>query len=393
MYKIKHLLIILTVLLLSSCMFINPKNKDLVMSEFYTEDYFNGAPSRIQVWDTTLYPEGHEFWTDIEEIMQEIQDTFQTDIKFFDDDTPLPLEKQSELYQLNFSAGSGTPFKCSEDLYEVIKISIEYAQKTNGKLDPTIGPLVDLWDINKRNYQEVEIPSKSDIESLLPIIDYRLIELNNEEKTVLLKEEGMKLNLGAISKGYAADKIHEYLKKNNIKHAIINLGGNVYALGNKYDKSKWNIALANPFINYSLESDNSDLNNSFSSTSTLSYFGIVSVIDKTVVTSGIYERYVIDIDTGKRYSHILDPDTGYSVDNNLISVTIIASNSALADALSTSTFALGLYDGLKLVETLENVEAIFLTKDKKVYTTSGIDQYDFRLSIDDISLENVNEHL
>ena len=141
------------------------------------------------------------------------------------------------------------------------------------------------------------------------------------------------------------------LKKHGNKQAIINLGGNVYAYGEKANKADWKIGVQNPLSTRG------------------EYLGIASVKNKTVVTSGTYERYFEQ--DGVIYHHILDPQTGYPVENNLLSVTIITDSSMAADALSTISFALGVEEGLKLIESIEGTEALYVTEDKELYSTSG----------------------
>jgi len=146
---------------------------------------------------------------------------------------------------------------------------------------------------------------------------------------------------------------------NKINSALINLGGNVFALGSKVDGTSWNIGLQNPLDTRG------------------QYIGTISVTDKSVVTSGNYERFFI-VD-GKRYHHIFDPKTGYPSEAGLISTTIVSDKSIDGDALSTSTYILGLEKGLKLIESIKGVDAIFITNDKKVYVTTGIKD-DFNLT-------------
>lgn len=155
------------------------------------------------------------------------------------------------------------------------------------------------------------------------------------------------IDLGAIAKGYIADQVKTYLKKQGIKHAIINLGGNVDVIGTKPDGSKYNIGIQKPF-DESGEAITS-----------------VQLKDQTVVTSGIYERYFKK--NGKLYHHILDPRTGYPCENNLYSVSIITDSSTKADALSTTCFLLGYEKGMELIQSMDGVEAIFITDDEKVH--------------------------
>ena len=177
----------------------------------------------------------------------------------------------------------------------------------------------------------------------------------------------MEIDLGGIAKGYAADKIAEYLKEENVESAIINLGGNVYALGEKDKNTAFKVGIQDP----TNERGNS--------------IGSINVSNESVVTSGIYERYIKK--DGVIYHHMIDPSTGYPFDNNLSSVTIVSSSSIIGDGLSTTTFGLGLEKGMKLIESIDNTDAIFITKDKKVYTTSNL-KGKLNLTDDDFKLMN-----
>lgn len=256
--------------------------------------------------------------------------------------------KNSEVIQVNSKAGKEF-VKVSDDTFYVIEKGKYFSELSGGKFDISIGPLVKLWNIGT---EVAKVPEKWQIDEKKSLIDYNSVFLNSKEKSIMLKKEEMMLDLGGIAKGYAADEVSKILKENHVKHAIINLGGNILAYGNKPDGSKWKIGIQKPFAPKG------------------DYAGIVSVINKAVVTSGIYERYFEK--EGKIYHHILDPETGYPVENNLMSVTIVTDKSLDADSLSTSAFAMGLEKGLNLVEKLNNTEAIFITKDSEIYLTSGL---------------------
>ena len=254
----------------------------------------------------------------------------------------------SEISKLNAKAGISAE-KLSTDTYSVIERSVEYSKLTQGALDATIEPIVKLWGIGT---EKESLPTKNEIDEKLKLVDYNDIILDSKNSTVQLRRTGQAIDLGAIAKGYTADEIKKVLISNKISSALINLGGNVYAVGNKTDGTSWNIGLQNPLDTRG------------------KYIGTISVTDKSVVTSGNYERFFI-LDE-KRYHHIFDSKTGYPSESGLISTTIISDNSIDGDALSTSTFIMGLTKGMKLVESIKGVEAIFITADKKVYTTSGI---------------------
>ena len=251
---------------------------------------------------------------------------------------------------ININAMAGKDFvKVSEETYYVIKKGIYYSDLTKGLFDISIGPLVKLWDIGGKNPR---VPSLGEIETAKEAVDYKDVILNEAEKKVMLKKKDMILDLGGIAKGYAADAVAEVLKANGVRHAIINLGGNVLALGTKLDGSNWRVGVQNPF------------------SSRGEYVGVVEVVDKTIVTSGIYERYFED--DGKHYHHLLNPFTGYPFETNIAGITIIAEKSIDADSLSTSAFALGLEEGYSFIESLDGIEAIFVTNNNEIYLTSGL---------------------
>lgn len=316
----------------------------------------------LQVWDTKSYKTNAKLWKGAEDIIKKIHNTFQR--------TESKTGDNSELYELNKQAGKNEYIPVSDDLFYLIKKSLEFADETNGRFNPAIGALVDLWDISSDTNEEENKtrPTDKEINEKLELIDYRLIELDEANKSVLIPKKGMIIDLGAIAKGYAADKLAEYFKKQGIKHAILDVGGNIYALGERYAENAdgvklWGIGIRKPFSGDSI--------------------GTLFVENKTVVTSGIYERYFIDDDEDKLYHHILDSNTGFPVENELVSVTIITDNSTLADALSTAVFSMGLNEGMNFVENYENIEAVFVYYDENndmvIAKSSGVDSlYNFR---------------
>lgn len=272
-------------------------------------------------------------------------------------------ESGTELDKVNDLAGI-SPVEVTSTTYEIVEKGLEYSKLSNGGFDITVGPLVKLWNIG---LDDAKVPTQEEIDSVLPLIDYNLLELNEKDHTIFLKNKGMMIDLGSIAKGYAADEISRILTENNVNSAIIDLGGNIYAHGIKPSGQDWNIGIQNPF------STRGDI------------IGVLKVKNKTVVTSGIYERYIEK--DGVKYHHLLNPDTGYPFENNIAGVSIVTDKSIDADALSTTVFAKGLEEGLKFVETLPSVDAIFITKDNKVYITNGI-RDSFTLENEDFTLEN-----
>jgi thiamine biosynthesis lipoprotein len=259
----------------------------------------------------------------------------------------------SDISLVNAAAGIA-PVQVHGDVFDVIERALYFAELSGGAFDPTVGPLVSLWGIAG---DKPRVPSLAEIVAVLPLVNWRDIELNRQQRSVFLKQPGMALDLGAIAKGYAADEAAAIISKAGIERAIIDLGGNIVTYGLKEDKSPWKVGLQNP-----LEGRGA-------------YFGIVNVMAspakqaQTVVTSGVYERYFEE--DGVRYHHIFSPSGGYPATNGLASVTLIAENSMDADALSTAVFVLGYEQGRALVESLPGTEAVFAFDDLSVRKTAG----------------------
>ncbi len=254
----------------------------------------------------------------------------------------------SELNLLNKMAGKGT-VSLSRDTIYVLKKAKEFSQLSHGAFDATLGPIINTWGISTGKQR---IPDDQEIRDLLLKVNYKDLIIDENKLEVKLERTGQSVDLGGIAKGYAGDEAIGIYKKHGIESAYINLGGNVVVLGNRSDGKPWKIGIQNP----------RDVNGK--------YIGIVEVSDKAVITSGDYQRYFEE--NGERYHHIFDPNTGYPAKSGLISATIITELSIDGDALSTAVFVLGLEKGMDLVESLEDVEGIFITDDKNIYVTSGL---------------------
>lgn len=252
--------------------------------------------------------------------------------------------ESSELYKVNHAGGA--PVTVSDETAALIREGIHYSELSDGAFDISIEPVSALWDFKA---DKPSVPSSDTIAEAVSHVDYTKITLSGN--TVTLTDPKAGIDLGAIAKGYIADQVKTYLKKQGVKHAIINLGGNVDVIGTKLDGSKYNIGIQKPF---------DESGQAITS---------VKLKDQTVVTSGIYERYFKK--GGKLYHHILDPRTGYPCDNNLYSVSIITDSSTKADALSTTCFLLGYEKGMQLINSLDEVDAIFITNDEKVHKSEG----------------------
>lgn len=255
----------------------------------------------------------------------------------------------SDVSRLNAAAGK-LPVTVSMDTIEVIKKGIEYNDISRGMFDISIGNLIGIWGIGTA---DARIPEEEEISAALETkgIEYITIDASD----VLLEKEGMKLDVGGIAKGYIADSIARYLKANDCDAAIINLGGNVLTVGEKPDGTKWRVGIQDP------------------SDTTGKYIRVTEVTEKSVITSGSYERYFEE--DGIIYHHILDPFTGYPVESDIAGVSIISDLSVDGDGLSTSVFALGYEQGMELIEQIPGVECIIIVNDGSIEYSSGIMEY------------------
>ena len=235
-----------------------------------------------------------------------------------------------------------------QEVIYVLQEALRIAERTSGAFDPTIGPLVNLWDIGGDNSQ---VPSQQAIDHARSLVEWRLVEIDSQRGTVYLPKQGMALDLGGIAKGYAADELVAIAQEAGIQQALFDLGGNIYAFGTKADGTPWRVGVKDP----AQPGGSPAL--------------ALAVQDRSVVTSGMYERFFEQ--EGIRYHHILYPATGYPVWNDIQSVTIVSKSSLLADALSTSVFVLGREKGLALLES-EDAEGVIIGEDNLVYPTSGI---------------------
>ncbi|MBM7555890.1 FAD:protein FMN transferase [Halanaerobacter jeridensis] len=256
--------------------------------------------------------------------------------------------KESEINKINAMAGEKA-VKVSDDTYRVVSKALEYAKLSKGRFDPTIGPVVELWGIGTDSQK---VPKENELKEKVELVDYQQVKLYPEKKKIMLLKKDMSLDVGGIAKGYAADKVIDLFKGKNVEKAFISLGGNVSVLGTKGDGSAWEVGIQAPQANRG------------------EVMASIKLKNKTVVTSGNYERYFMK--DGVRYHHILNPNTGRPAKNGIISSTIIADSSFDADALSTIVYILGVDKGLELINDLDNVQALVATEDNKIYITEGI---------------------
>lgn len=253
----------------------------------------------------------------------------------------------SDISQINENAGIKM-VPVHADTMLLLKSCMKYASLSGGRFDMTIRPLVELWGIGKKDSY---IPSIEEIRSVLALVNYQDLLLNEKDGLAGMRNAGQKIDLGGIAKGYAADEIKRILLENNIKNALINLGGNVLTMGHSPENDEWKIGIQNPLAQTGI------------------YLGILKVFEKTIVTSGSNERFFIK--DGVRYHHILDCSTGYPAQSGLLSVTVVADKSMDADAMTTALFVMGLNEGISFIKQMQ-VEAIFITEKYEVFITDGL---------------------
>jgi len=254
-------------------------------------------------------------------------------------------DKESAVSKLN---KDGFIENAPKELVEIIQLSKDYNKITSGAFDITVDPILTLW--SKGLWKESKETQQQKISEALKLTgsDKIIIEGNNIKFT----QSGMSVTLGGIAKGYIVDKVLEVLKNNGINNALVNAGGDIATLGAKPDGGLWHISLENP-------------DNTSEKIVEFAFAG------KAIATSGNYYRY---FDPEKETAHIIDPGTGYTA-NKCISSTIIADNATIADILATAVFVSGPEDGMNLVNSLDNVEALIIDSDKNIFKSKGIDKY------------------
>lgn len=257
----------------------------------------------------------------------------------------------SEISQINSMAGISA-VQTNEEVLNVMDFALKTAWISDGAFTPAAGPLVDLWGINTDHQR---IPSQAEINKALELVDFGCVGLSRD--SVFLRKAGMKVNLGGIVKGFAADEVCKILKKHNVKKAVVDLGGNIYVYGKKSDGSKWTVGIKNP--------------ESPSSAPLLR----LCINENSVVTSGSYERF-FEAD-GKKYHHIFNPATGFPADSGIVSATVISPSSIAADALSTATFVLGVEKSFKLLDKFKkefgtDISFVFICKYGSVFASENL---------------------
>lgn len=252
-------------------------------------------------------------------------------------------DPDSDIYAVNHSNGQSV--RVSKETVDLLSFALQMAEKTGGVLEPTIYPVLTAWGFTTENNH---VPSDTEISELLKNVGYERVKLNGSKVQL---ESGVMLDLGAVGKGYAGDLAAQVLQEKGITSALLDIGGNIQAVGTKPDGNPWRLGLRDPFSGGTL--------------------GVLEISNMAVVTSGNYERYFIGED-GKQYGHIIDPSKGYPAESGLASVTVIAKEGRLCDALSTSLFVMGANQASEYWKQHRDFDMILITEDGEIYLTEGV---------------------
>lgn len=252
----------------------------------------------------------------------------------------------SETSLINKNAGV-KPVRVCRELFQLIERSKKISEITDGAFDISYASMDNIW---KFDGSMDRMPNDGELQRSISKIGYQKIILDSKEQTVFLKEKGMRIGFGAIGKGYAADRAKELLVSKQVKGGIINASGDLTTWGTKVTGEKWLIGIANP-----LSKDK--------------VFSWLPVVESSVATSGNYEKYIVL--NGKKYSHIIDPRTGYPT-TGINSVSIFAKNAELCDALATAVFIMGRDSGIHLINQINGVEAVVVDDGNKIHKSTGI---------------------
>lgn len=258
------------------------------------------------------------------------------------------FDESSQVSKINQAAGK-EKVQVDPDIIAMLKLARSRSEQLNGALDVSVGALTELWSVGHKGEF---VPSDAEIKALLPLVNFRLIEIDDKANTVFLPKPGMRIDLGAVAKGYADRKAIDVLKAHGIKSALVNAGGDVRVIGKRPDGQPWRLGVQDPRDSEGIAAK-------------------LALTDWDVLeTSGDYQRFFIK--DGIRYSHIIDPRTGYQP-REIASVTIVAKAENNVDILSTALFVLGVEKGQELLKQYPGTEAIFITSDGKKVITPGLE--------------------
>lgn len=254
-----------------------------------------------------------------------------------------PEQPESDVARVNAAAGAA-PVRVAPETLELASLAIQVAEASDGAFDPTIGPLAEAWGFGRQG----RVPTDSERETAMELVDWRGLVVNQEDATLFLTRPGMRLDLGAITKGYAARLLRDFLAEQGIEAGLVQLGGSVALVGQKPGGGPWQIAVQHPRRE--------------------GYAAVLSLTGGFVDTAGDYQRYFEQ--DGVRYHHILDPATGYPA-RGVAGVTVVAQQGEWADAYATAAFLLGMDEGYQFLVD-RGVEALLISNTGEVRMTPGM---------------------
>jgi thiamine biosynthesis lipoprotein len=263
-------------------------------------------------------------------------------------------DASSDISRVNAAAGLES-IRVAPEVAGVVASAIELSAATNGAFDPTIGPVVALWRIGDTENPRHNVPGADEIAEALSLVDYRRVKTTGPDE-LFLERTGMMLDLGGVAKGYASGAVGDYLRASGVESALVDLGGNVLVVGGRANGEPWRIGVQHPFGRRGEP------------------LCSVAVRDSSVITAGVYERFAMI--GGKKYPHIFNTRTGFPVNGDLLSVTVVTNDPTAGDALSTAFMVMGKDDSMKLMKELVGVEAIFVSTgddgEPRVTATEGL---------------------
>ena len=256
----------------------------------------------------------------------------------------------SEIAAINRAAGV-KPVKVSAETLEILEKSVAMAKATGGAFDPTIAPVIKQWNFSKDSSKKSLVPSGEEIQEALRLVDYKKIAIDAKASEVFLTKKGMEIDLGGIAKGYGADRALDAIRNKGIRAALVAIAGDIRGYGLNLSGTGWKVGIQDPRPLTESEKPWEDI------------FAVLHLEERAISTSGDYQRFFIR--DGRRYHHILDPETGFPSESGLVSVSVIAPEGYLADSLSTAVFVLGADKGMKLLELL-GIDGVLVDADKNV---------------------------
>ena len=249
-------------------------------------------------------------------------------------------QKDSEISRFNRFNKVGEKFKISNDFFQVMRIGQKIHRLSNGAWDGTVNPLVDLWGFGRSGRQD-KIPPKSEIAALLSEIGFANIEVLSPGFLVK-KRAAVTVDLSSIAKGYGVDEVAALLRDLGYKNYLVEIGGEIFAAGRRKDSTSWRIGINRPRVDAAFDA----------------VYAVVALGNQGFATSGDYRNF-FEVD-GVRYSHVIDPRTGFPISNGVVSVSIITGNCAMADGLATAVLVMGMKKGLEMIDRLDGVEGLIV---------------------------------